>query len=61
MYHDAAAAGDSALKADVDVEKYAEPAWSGSVAGRSLVPVEELKKVSPNHPVFDEPQGVSYS
>ena len=36
------------------------PIWSGSVAYRGLISVEELKKINPNHRVIDMSQNVSY-
>ena len=51
----------SEIGAPIDeyVEKYVEPAWSGSVAYRSLIPVEELRRVSPDNSIFKSPQMVS--
>jgi len=56
MYNDAAAAKDAALGSDLDVEKYIEPAWTGTTAYRSLIPAEELRKVCPDHSILKEPQ-----
>jgi salicylate hydroxylase len=40
------------------VEKYVEPAWTGSIVYRSLIPAEELRKVNPAHSIFKGPQQV---
>lgn len=40
------------------LERFVEPAWSGSVAYRSLIPANELRKVCPNHSIFNSPQQV---
>ena len=37
------------------------PIWSGSVAYRGLISIEELKKINPNHRVIDMSQNVSYN
>ena len=38
-----------------------KPIWSGSVAYRGLISIEELKKINPNHRVIDMSQNVSYN
>jgi hypothetical protein len=40
------------------LERFIEPAWSGSTAYRALIPADELRKVCPGHSVFSGPQQV---
>jgi salicylate hydroxylase len=40
------------------IERFVQPAWTGSMAYRALFPVEELRKVNPNHSMLKGPQQV---
>jgi 2-polyprenyl-6-methoxyphenol hydroxylase-like FAD-dependent oxidoreductase len=51
-------ASDTGISLEECVDKYVEPAWSGTVAYRTLIPTEELRKVNPEHFVFKGPHVV---
>jgi salicylate hydroxylase len=59
MYTETASETGASIEEYLD--KYIEPAWTGTRAYRTLIPVEQLEKVNPEHSCLKAPMVVSLS
>jgi hypothetical protein len=59
MYTEIASEAGASIEEYLD--KYIEPAWSGTRAYRTLIPAEQLEKVNPDHSCLKTPMVVSLS